>query len=202
MIQLYRHPMSGHSHKVELFLNILGENFELINIDLKSKEQKSVDFLTLNFMGQVPVIKDENFTLADSNAILVYLAQKYDKTKTWFPESPELQAEVVRFLSLSAGKLVMGPAMARTAIVFGAPINHEKAIMISHELFEQLDQFLEGKKWFVNDTPTLADLAMYTYLKHAPEGKVEIDKYLNVNKWFLSVESIPGFINMQSSGLK
>src|SRR5437867_3552749 len=71
-IRLYAYTRSGHAHRVELFLSLLGLPFEKIEVDLARGEQKKPEFLALNPFGQVPVIQDGEVTLADSNAILSY----------------------------------------------------------------------------------------------------------------------------------
>src|SRR4051794_26459122 len=85
-IRLYQHPVSGHAHRVELFLSLLGLPFEKINVDLFKGEQKAPAFVAKNPFGQVPVIEDGDVTLADSNAILVYLARRYDTSGRWLPD--------------------------------------------------------------------------------------------------------------------
>ena len=69
-IILYRNPVSGHAHRVELFLSLLKVPFQLVDVNLRAGEQKQPDFLRKNPFGQVPVIEDGDVTLADSNAIL------------------------------------------------------------------------------------------------------------------------------------
>jgi glutathione S-transferase len=76
-IKLYNFPRSGHAHRVELMLSLLQLPTELIFVDLAKGAHKQPDYLALNRFGQVPVIDDQGVVLADSNAILVYLAQKY-----------------------------------------------------------------------------------------------------------------------------
>src|SRR6266446_5273835 len=83
-IKLYRHVLSGHSHRVELFLSLLGLPYEMIDVDLAAKAHKAPEFLAMNPFGQVPVIQDGEITLADSNAILVYLAARYADER-WLP---------------------------------------------------------------------------------------------------------------------
>ena len=86
-IKLYNFPRSGHAHRVELMLSLLQLPTELIFVDLAKGEHKQPDFLALNSFGQVPVIDDQGVVLADSNAILVYLAQKYGNGR-WLPTDP------------------------------------------------------------------------------------------------------------------
>jgi glutathione S-transferase len=75
-IKLYRHALSGHSHRVEPFLSLLGLDYELINVDFAKGEHQQPAFLSKNIFGQVPVIDDNGTVISDSNAILVYLAGK------------------------------------------------------------------------------------------------------------------------------
>ncbi|MEE9160456.1 MAG: glutathione S-transferase N-terminal domain-containing protein, partial [Gammaproteobacteria bacterium] len=74
-MKLYRHALSGHSHRAELFLSLLGLDHSLIDVDLMNGEHKSDKFLKLNPFGQVPVLDDDGVIIFDSNAILVYLAE-------------------------------------------------------------------------------------------------------------------------------
>jgi len=111
-IKLYNFPKSGHAHRIELMLSLLNLPTELVFVDLAKGEHKQPAFLALNPFGQVPVIDDNGTVIADSNAILVYLAKKYDNG-TWLPEEPEAAARVQRWLSVAAGPLAFGPAADR-----------------------------------------------------------------------------------------
>src|SRR5689334_4672649 len=96
-IKLYRVAISGHAHRVELFLSLLGLPFERVEIDLAAKAHKTPEFLAMNAFGQVPVIQDGDVTLADSNAILVYLARRYAQdADAWMPTEPVAGAAVQR----------------------------------------------------------------------------------------------------------
>src|SRR4051812_806353 len=112
-LRLYRFPLSGHSHRAELMLALLGLSAELVTVDLARKEHKQPAFLAKNRFGQVPVLEDGAFTIADSNAILIYLAERYDTAHRYWPRVPEARSEVQRWLSVAAGPLNAGPAAAR-----------------------------------------------------------------------------------------
>ncbi|MGV8920605.1 MAG: glutathione S-transferase family protein [Pseudomonas sp.] len=195
-IKLYRHPLSGHSHRVELMLSLLGLPTELIFVDLVNGAHKLPDFVAMNSFGQVPVIDDNGTILADSNAIIVYLAQKYGKGK-WLPIDPVALAQVVRWLSVAAGQINNGPATARLITVFGAGYDAADAIARSHDLIKVVEKELEGRTFLVGNEPTLADITGYTYIAHAPEGSVSLTDYPNVRAWLARVEALPGFIPMQ-----
>ena len=198
-ITLYRHALSGHSHRVEAFLSILGLPADIVNVDLANGAHKEAEYLLKNRFGQVPVIEDGDATLADSNAILVYLASKYDDQRNWLPEDLVDAAEIHRFLSVAAGKIAFGPAAARLVNVFGATLDHENAINTAHGILAELDAHLEGRDWLVTEHATIADIANYTYIAHAPEGDVSLADYANVRSWLARIEQLPGFVPMQST---
>lgn len=195
-IRLYRHPLSGHAHRVELFLSLLRLPFERIDVDLLSGAHKRPEFLAKNPFGQVPVIEDGDVTLADSNAILVYLATRYDASGRWLPRDPVGAARVQQWLSVAAGQLAYGPSVARRVVLLGAKLDHERAKAITVELFKLLDAHLATRRFLAADEPTLADVAIYSYTALAPEGGVPLDPYEHVRAWLARVESLPGFVPM------
>ncbi|WP_300300967.1 glutathione S-transferase family protein [Ferrovibrio sp.] len=198
-IRLHRFPLSGHAHRAELFLSLLGLPFEKIEVDLRNGAQKQPDFLRLNPFGQVPVIEDDGHVVADSNAILVYLATKYDQSGRWLPRDPALAADVQRWLSVAAGPLAMGPALARLVVLFGAPYDQERAKAGAAALFAVMEQHLASRPFFVGTTPTIADIALYSYIAHAPEGGVSLQPYPQIRAWLQRIEALPGFVPMVKS---
>ena len=198
-MKLYSHPLSGHAHRVELFLSILGLDVQIITVDLLKGEQRNSAFLKKNIFGQVPVLEDGDVTIADSNAIMVYLASQYDQDHTWLPIEPKKAAEVQRFLSIASGPVASGPATARLINLFGAKLDHVKAIETAHNILGKLDELLDERKWLAAEQPTIADLSNYAYIAHAPEGDVSLQHYPNVNAWLNRIEALTGFIPMQAS---
>ena len=198
-LKLYRHPLSGHAHRAELFLSVLGLDAQIIDVDLMTGEHKQEAFLKKNIFGQVPVLEDGEITIADSNAILVYLASQFDQEHSWLPIEPAKAAEVQRFLSVAAGPIAQGPATARLINLFGAKLDHVKAIETAHNVLSTLDEHLEGRDWLATDHPTIADISNYAYIAHAPEGDVSLQQYPNIRAWLQRVEALPEFIPMQSS---
>lgn len=195
-IKLYGFPLSGHSHRVELMLSLLGLPSEFILVDLKQGAHKTPEFLaTLNSFGQVPAIDDNGTILADSNAILVYLANQYGDGQ-WLPSDPVGQARVQRWLSAAAGQLHAGPASARLAVVFGADVDTVTAISRSHALLALVEQQLSQSRFLAGEQPSIADIAFYTYVAHAPEGNVSLADYPQVRAWLASIEALPGFVGM------
>jgi len=194
-IKLYNFPKSGHAHRIELMLSLLNLPTELVFVDLAKGAHKQPDFLALNPFGQVPVIDDNGTVIADSNAILVYLAKKYDNG-TWLPEEPAAAARVQRWFSVAAGPLAFGPAAARLVTVFGAAFNTDEVIARAHTLLKVIDAELAKVPFLAGSTPTIADIANYSYIAHAPEGNVSLEPYANVRSWLARIELLPGFVPM------
>ncbi|MED7666472.1 glutathione S-transferase [Pseudomonas moraviensis subsp. stanleyae] len=199
-VKLYRHPLSGHSHRVELMLSLLDVPTELVFVDLMKGAHKTPEFLALNRFGQVPVIDDNGTVLADSNGILVYLASKYGNGQ-WLPSDPVEQAKVQRWLSVAAGQISSGPATARLITVFGAGYDAADAIKRSHALLQVMDDELVNSAFLAGDKATVADVAAYTYVAHAPEGNVSLEDYPNVQAWLARVEALPKFVGMQRTAV-
>lgn len=201
-LQLYGFPLSGHSHRVELMLSLLGLPFEKRTVDLRVGEHKAPPFIAKNALGQVPVLEDGALTLPDSNAILVYLAQRYDREQRWLPRDPAQAAAVQRWLSLAAGDLHAGPGALRLAAVFGAKVDAERAHALAARLFTLMNDVLAGRAFLLGTEPTIADVALYTYTAHAPEGGVALEPYPHVLAWLARVEALPGFVAMQRTPKK
>jgi len=121
MIKLYGHEISGNVYKVRLLLALLNLDYEYIRVDLLKGEHKSPEYLKLNSFGQVPLLVDGEQIIADSQAILVYLARKYGNEQ-WLPIEAESLSQVVRWLSTTAGEIRQGVEHARLFHLLGPTI--------------------------------------------------------------------------------
>lgn len=202
-IKLYRHPLSGHCHRVEMMLSILDLPYELVDLDLLQGAHKAPAFLDLNPFGQVPVLDDNGTIVSDSNAILVYLVEAYGKETGWLPRAPGVAAAVQRWLSLTVSHLATGPARARWPTLTGASDTPETetARAISHAFLEQMEGLISGQHYLAGEAPTIADVSAYAYIAHAPEGGVSLAAYPKVRAWIDRVEALQGFVPMQASPL-
>jgi glutathione S-transferase len=195
-IRVYGFPLSGHAHRVELMLSLLRLPFEPIAVDLAAGAHKRTDFLGKNPLGQVPVIEDGDLTLADSNAILVYLALRYGEER-WLPRDPAGAARVQRWLSLAAGELAHGPAAARLVKLFGANFDLDRARALAARLFAAIEDQLARAPFLAGAEPTIADVAHYAYVAHAPEGGIALEPYPALRAWLARIEALPGFVPMR-----
>ncbi len=194
MIKLYDFPLSGHGHRPRLLLSLLDVPYENIEVDLRQGEQKTREFLKLNPFGQIPVLVDGDVVIRDSNAILVYIANKFGPE--WNPSSPAEAARVQAWLTTATKEIAAGPAAARLVRVFNAPLDHAQLLEQSHALLRQIDRHLEDREWLALDIPTIADVSAYGYIAAAPDGDVSLADYPNVRAWLARVEALPGFVGM------
>ncbi len=196
-IRIHSFPLSGHAHRVLLFASLASIPHEVVPVDLATGAHKQPDFLALNPAGQVPVVEDGESVITDSNAILVYLARKY--APAYLPSDPLLEAQVQKFLTMAAGEIAFGPAAARLITVFNAPLDAQFAQATAAKGLAKLDWHLEGRDFLVGDRPSIADVAIYSYTAHAPEGNVSLTPFPNVRRLLANIESLPGFVAMPAT---
>ena len=199
-LKLHHFALSGHSHRVQLMLSLMGLPHDIVPVDLKRGEHKSAAFLKLNPFGQVPVLEDGDTALFDSNAILVYLAKKAGRSD-WLPEDAAGAARVQRWLSVAAGLIAFGPASARMITLFGSQANAEEVIGRAHRLLQVMEGVLGRQNFLTGATATLADVAGYSYIAAAPEGNVDLAPYPHVRAWLARIEALPGFVPFPRSAV-
>lgn len=191
-MKLYHHPLSGNAHRARLFLSLLGVPHDLVEVDLMAGAHKRPEFLALNPFGQVPVLEDGDVVVPDSTAILVYLAKKHGGG--WLPDDAQGAAAVQRWLAVASGELAYGPAAARLVTLFGAKLNADELIARAQLLLTRLEAHLTGRDWLVSTRPTIADVALYSYLYSAPEGNIDLTPYPHVKAFLARIEALPGFV--------
>ena len=104
-------------------------------------------------------------------------------------------------MSVAAGQIAFGPAAARLVTVFGAKLNADDLIARAHALLKVMEVELSQHAFLVGSHATIADVAAYTYIAHAPEGNVSLSDYPKVRGWLSAIESLPGFVGMQKTAV-
>lgn len=196
-IVLHGTPLSGHTHRVALLLRALGLPFRLQLAD--ATRRASAAYRAINPLGQIPVLQDGPLTLADSIAIMVYLVRRYAPGSAWLPDEPLAAAAVQRWLSIAAGEVRYGPAAARMALQWNMPEDPVAGVRIAERLLAFMEQHLSGRDWLAAPHVTIADLACFSYVAHAPEGGISLDPYTAVRRWLGRVEAEPWFEPMPAS---
>ena len=117
----------------------------------------------------------------------------------WLPKDSKNAAEVQRWLTIAADNIYSGPCAARLVKVFDAPLDHQLAVEKAHGLFKIIEAHLDSRQWLASDNITIADVAGYSYIAHAPEGGVDLSPYPNIRGWLSRIEARPYFVGMAGS---
>lgn len=202
MIKLYDYELSGNCFKVRQLLAWLDVDHERVPIDFHpGREHKSAHFLRhINPLGQLPVIDDDGFLLRDAQAILVYLASRYDPQRRWYPDDAKLRGQIMLWLAM-ADEITRTASAARLHDALGYDLDIEACRRGARAVFRQLDDHLAerasaGARWLVGDHPTIADLACFPYAALAIEGGISLDEFPALRRWIWDVRHIPGFVGM------
>ncbi|VVE64636.1 glutathione S-transferase [Pandoraea captiosa] len=203
MITLYDYELSGNCYKVRLFLSILELEFDIEPVEFyPAREHKTDEFLRINPLGQLPALRDDEVTLRDAQAILVYLARKYDKSGHWYPaNNAELMGEIQMWLSFADG-LTGSISAARLHDLFFFEFDAAACRRRAHELLRVMDEhlWLQEQRGYgylcAAIRPTIADLACFPYIALSDEGGVSLEDYPAVRRWTDRIKRVPGFTVM------
>jgi glutathione S-transferase len=193
-MKLYDNPISGNCYKVRLLLALLGRDYETVFVDSVHGGTKTADFLAISPRGLIPVLEEQGEYIADSMAILVYLAKRYGPQ--WLPEGPLATARVMEWLAIAADELQHGAAMARRIKKLGVTGDLVQAQMHAEHGLALMDRRLEKQPWLAATQPTIADIACYPYVALLPEGGVPLDPYPPIRLWMERIEQLPGYVPM------
>ncbi|MGB8819143.1 MAG: glutathione S-transferase N-terminal domain-containing protein [Rhizobiaceae bacterium] len=171
-IQLYSLP-TPNGVKVSIALEELGLAYEPHKVDFATNDQLSPEFLSLNPNNKIPAIIDPNgpdgkpLALFESGAILIYLAEKTGKL---MPKDSAGRYETIQWLMFQMGGI--GPMFGQMGffVKFAGkdiedPRPRERYIAESKRLLGVLNQRLEGRKWVMGDMYTIADIAIFPWVR-------------------------------------
>jgi glutathione S-transferase len=200
MIRLYVGDRSGNSHKIALFLSILGLPHETVEMEY-GRSLRTPEFLAKNPRGQVPVLEVDGKFIWDSQAILVYLARAHGGER-WLPTDAAGMAEVVQWLALAENEHLFGIAQARIMLRYRASedelvfLDMKRARTLTRRGLTAMERRLSDHDWLALDRPTIAEMACYTYPALHQEAEIDMTPYPSVMAWLGRVQALPGFIPM------
>lgn len=201
-MKLYDYELSGNCYKARLLLNFLNVPYERVAVDFyPGMEHKSAGFLeNVNPLGQIPVLEDGGFLLRDAQAILTYVASRFDIEQRWYPEDAKLRGEIQIWLGV-AGDITRTASAARLHDALGYPFDVEACRKEAKAVFRLIDDHLAcrqmlGGKWLVGANPTIADIACFPYVALSTEGGISLDEYPAIRQWLWELRSQQGFIGM------
>jgi len=200
-MRIYGDSRSGNCYKLQLLLSHLGEHVDWVEVDVLSGYTRSADFLALNPTGQVPLlVLDDGRALAQSNAILHYLAEgtawvpaerwehaKLLQWQNWEQYSHEPSIAVARFI-----QTFLGMPAARKAEYASLQEAGRRALSV-------MQDYLQQHPYFGGEQMNLADISLYAYTHVADEGGFDLNDYPAVQRWLADVAKHPQHLPMQSS---
>jgi glutathione S-transferase len=194
-LKLYSGLESGNSWKLRILLDQLAVPFERVDVDLLKWEHKSARFMSeFNPRGQVPVLEDDGKRFWDSGAGLVYIARKYERLD-WLPVDAAGMAEVMQWVTLAASEIQFGLQYTRRGVMRDRWIagNLEQLQAIGKLALKTLEWRLAGHDWLALDHITIADIACFPYVYHAPEAKLSLDPYPSIGQWLDRCQALPNW---------
>ena len=201
MLKLYNDELSGNCYKLRLFMALLDLPFERLPVNFHpNKEHKGHALLRLNPFGQLPVIDDHGYVLRDAQAILVYLATRYDPQQGWLPGDPEIRGRVALWMAV-AEDITRSASAARLHDAFGYDYDVKACRDAAHRLFAHIEDHLadgevQGQLWLAGPRATIADIACFPYIALAPEGGIPLHRYPAMRRWIQRIKALPRFGGM------
>jgi GST-like protein len=196
MIDLYTWP-TPNGHKVHIMLEETGLAYNVIPIDIGAGDQFKPDFLKISPNNKMPAMVDPEgpkgrpFSLFESGAILIYLA---NKTGKFFSEDPEVRYTTLQWLMFQMGGV--GPLLGQAHhFRMYAPEKIQYAINRytneANRLYGVLERRLGEAKFLAGDEYSIADIATFPWLRSHENQGVDLVDYPHVKAWFDKVAARP-----------
>jgi glutathione S-transferase len=198
VVRVYGMSVSGNCYKVRLLLEQLRTPYEWVEIDTRSGLTRQPEFLAKNPNGRVPLLEwAPGRFLAESNAILYYLAQG----SRYWPRSSLQQAEALQWMFFEQYSHEPYIAVARFICTLLPPDHARRAelprlLERGHQALSVMERHLTQQPFFAGGEYSIADIALYAYTHAAGDGGFDLAAYSAVRGWMERVESETGFIAM------
>jgi glutathione S-transferase len=195
-MKLYNVAYSGNSYKVRLLLAQLGIPCEIVEVDILKGESRTAEFFKINPNGRTPVLDDNGFILAESNAILAYLA----KGTKFLPEDREKFALVFQWMFFEQYSHEPYIATSRFWLQH-KPDSLEKSALLASKrdgswaALKIMEDHLVKTDFFVGDY-SIADIALFAYTHVSHEGGFPLDDFPRIQAWIERMKAQPGFVSM------
>ena len=194
-MRLYDYLFSGNGYKVRLLLHWLREPYEHVTVDITRGGTHTADFLARNPNGRIPVLElDDGTCLAESNAILCYLAEG----SPYWPDDRLRRAQVLQWLFFEQYSHEPNIATSRYWLTHGFEMTAERRATLAAKREQGeaalgvMERHLAGREWFVGEAVTVADIALYAYTHVADEGGFDLQPFPAVLAWLKRFADLPG----------
>jgi glutathione S-transferase len=198
MTTLYGFSPSGNCHKVRLLLEQLGRPYRWVETDSSRGATRTPEFLALNPNGKVPLlVLDDGRTLAESNAMLCWLADGTD----FVPADAWQRAQALSWMffeqyshepCVAVARFIRGWTPADSPRRAELPKLRERG----HQALAVMERHLLGAPWFTGPRYGIADIALFAYTDVAGEGGFDLAPYPALRDWLARVRATPGFVAM------
>ncbi len=193
---LYDYLDSGNGFKIRLLLAELGKPYQWIELDILANETRTPEFLAKNPNGRIPALElDDGTCLAESNAILWYLAEG----TSFIPADRLQRAQVLQWMFFEQYSHEPYVATPRF-IVKHLPVDSPRRGELSYRMtqgraaFGVMETQLSRRLFFVGETYSVADIALYAYTHVAHEAHFDLTPYPAVRAWIDRIASRPNYI--------
>jgi len=182
-------PASPPVRAVLMTEKALGIKLEHIMVDLLKGEHLKPEYLKINPQHTVPVLDDDGTVICDSQAILIYLVEKYANNSAYYPNDPTKRAKINHRLFYNAGVAFAHARNIVGTLRAGGSIT-EKHKEDAYAIYDTLEQFFNGNKYIAGDDLTIADFSLLATTSTLNLA-VPIDqkKYQNIAAWIKHAES-------------
>ncbi|VIO80283.1 Disulfide-bond oxidoreductase YfcG [Bradyrhizobium ivorense] len=188
----YGDSNSGNCLKVKWVCDRLALPYSWIEIDTLKGGSRTPEFLKLNGWGQVPTVElDDGRTLAQSNAIIRYLARGSDLV----PVDPYRAAQMDAWMFWEQNTHEPYVAVCRFHIVYLGKAVAEldpNLVKRGYAALDHLERHLAGTRFLVGEAFSLADVSLVAYTRVAHEGGLDLDRYPVIRRWIADVERVLG----------
>jgi glutathione S-transferase len=195
-MKLFNVAYSGNSYKVRLLLAHLGIPCEMIEVDILKGESRTAEFLKINPNGRTPVLDVNGFILAESNAILAYLA----KGTKFLPEDRNALGLIFQWMFFEQYSHEPFIATSRFWLQHKPDSPQKTALLASKRdggraALKIMEDHLSKNDFFVGDY-SIADIALFAYTHVAHEGGFPLDSFSKIRAWIERVKAQRGFVPM------
>ncbi|MGO4126279.1 glutathione S-transferase family protein [Inquilinus sp. YAF38] len=196
MITLYDYLPSQNTYKVRLLLAQLQLPYRTEIISIFEGEGQRPEYLAINPTGAVPAIKlDDGRVLAESNAILVFLAEG----TPYLPEDRFARAKVLQWLSFEGDYVQSTIATLRHWVMTGKAARRPATLVEakregSLKILAVLDRELSQRAWLAGPAYSVADIGVFAYVHRAEEADLPLADFPHVVAWIDRVRSQPRFL--------
>jgi glutathione S-transferase len=208
-IELYWGSGSPFAWRVMLTLEVKGLAYESRLLEFSKGQHKTPEFLRLNPRGKVPTLKDGDFVINESIAIMAYLDRKYAEPRL-FGSTPEECGLVWRAISECESYLIPEGDKVIRPLFFGKGLDRVEEIQQAAQTIRQelrsIDTALAGASWLVGARISAADIVLFPVVqsllraasKDAAQsldlGLLPLTKnYPNISRWVRQIEALPNY---------